>query len=270
VLSWNTTGISPLKRDEKGAQGNPAENITLFKTVSTDMGKYMVTYVRDTVDVVDHKRYFEIDFKAKDKSDSFKLHPDVIKQNKGMEGFSANPSSKHYWSKDIFAYITSFQENNVVDTSSFRNRVVKVGDTLFYSNGLMILDKVTVNPAEQKSKIMEGEMSLFLNMTVISKEGRRYPVNPGIAIKDQSSLRQINDTVLSQNLVVQFNKVMDQKSGKLEIGIKESAAITDLITLKVYEFPLINMLWLGVVVMTVGFGMSVQQRLKQKSNLKAV
>jgi cytochrome c-type biogenesis protein CcmF len=233
------------------------------------MGKYMVTYVKDTINPVDHKRYFEIDFSAKDKSDSFKLYPDVMKQNKGMEGFSANPSAKHYWFKDIFAYITSFQENNVADTATFRDKTIKTGDTLFYSNGLLILDKVVVNPDEQKTKLEPGEVSLFLNITVISKEGRKYQANPGIAIKGQS-LRFVNDTIRAQSLVLQFNKVIDQVNGKLEIGVKESGAITDLITLKVYEFPLINVLWLGVVVMVTGFGMAIRQRLLMKSNLKSV
>lgn len=269
VLSWNTTGITVLQKTEKGAQGDPAENLTLFKSVATDMGKYMVTYVKDTINPIDHKRYFEIDFKAKDGSANFKLYPDVMKQNKGMEGFSANPSSKHYWHKDIFAYITSFQENNAADTTTFRNKIVKTGDTLFYSNGLMILDKVAVNPDEQKSKLEAGEISLFLNLTVISKEGRKYQANPGIAIKGQS-LRFVNDTIRAQSLVIQFNKVIDQTTGKLEIGVKESGAITDLITLKVYEFPLINVLWLGVIVMVTGFGMAIRQRLVSKSNLKPV
>jgi cytochrome c-type biogenesis protein CcmF len=269
VLSWNTTGITVLQKNEKGAQGDPAENLTLFKSVSTDMGKYMVTYVKDTINPVDHKRYFEIDFSAKDKSDSFKLYPDVMKQNKGMEGFSANPSAKHYWFKDIFAYITSFQENNVADTATFRDKTIKTGDTLFYSNGIMILDKVVVNPDEQKTKLEPGEVSLFLNISVISKEGRKYQANPGIAIKGQS-LRFVNDTIRAQSLVLQFNKVIDQANGKLEIGVKESGAITDLITLKVYEFPLINVLWLGVVVMVTGFGMAIRQRLLMKANLKSV
>ena len=269
VLSWNTTGVTPLSKEAKGGQGDPAENLTLFKAVKTDMGKYMVTWIRDTIDNIDHKRYFEIEFIAKDKSDSFFLYPDVMKNNKGMEGFSANPSAKHYWHKDVFGYITSFQENNVADTTTFRNKVIKAGDTLYYGNGLMILDKVAINPVEQKARVEEGEVSLFLNMTIISKDGRRYPANPGIAIKGQT-LRLLNDTVRSQSLVLQFNKVLDQKTGQLELGVKESGAITELITLKVYEFPLINVLWLGIVVMTVGFGMSIRQRLLIKTNLKAV
>lgn len=265
VLSWNTTGVTPLKAEESGAKsaaGNPAENITLFKGLPTDMGKYMVTYVKDTVNEADRKRYFEIDFKKKDSTAAFKLYPDVIKQNKGGEGFSANPAAKHYWYKDIFVYITSFQENNHEDTVSFKNHEVKAGDTLFYGNGFMILNKVSVNPQDERSKYGSDETALFLDMTVIAKDGRRYPVKPGIALKGME-VRNIMDTVVSQSLVLKFNKVVDQQSGKLEIGVKESAAITDLITLKVYEFPMINILWLGVMIMVIGFVLSIIQRIRE-------
>jgi len=45
--------------------------------------------------------------------------------------------------------------------------------------------------------------------------------------------------------------------------VKESASLTNLITLKVYEFPFINILWLGIIVMTIGFMMSAYARLKK-------
>jgi cytochrome c-type biogenesis protein CcmF len=274
VLSWNTTGVTPLRQEdakERGnPAGNPAENITLFKGVATDMGRYMVTYTKDTINERDRKRYFEITFKAKQGKESFSLYPDVIKNNKGMEGFAANPAAKHYLHKDIFAYITSFQENDGEDTTQFVNREIKVGDTLFYSNGLLVLNKVDVNPPEQSALYANGETALFLDIAVLSKDGRRYAVNPGIAVNG-NSFRPIADTVTSQSLIIQYNKEKDDKNGLLEIGIKESGAITDLITLKVYEFPMINILWLGIVLMVVGFVMSIIQRNRQTQNkLKSV
>jgi cytochrome c-type biogenesis protein CcmF len=261
VLSKNTTGIAVFKKDKNE---DPAENITLFKGLPTDMGRYTVTYVQDTFNVAERKRFFEIDFKSKDGKDQFKLYPDLIKGNKGMEGMSANPSSQHYWYKDIFVYISAYQENNKADTATYRNRAMNVGDTIYYSNGLIILNKVLKSPTELKSKFAADEISVFLDFTVVTKDGRRYAAQPGIAIKDQS-LRQIPDTVKSQSLALQFNKVLDQNTGKLEIGVKESNQISDLITLKVYEFPMINVLWIGVIVMTIGFGMAIAQRLSKKS-----
>jgi cytochrome c-type biogenesis protein CcmF len=135
VLSWNTTGISPLRVESgKSPVGNPRENITLFEGISTDMGKFMVTYVRDTFDNLD-KRFFELKFIEKETQAAFFLYPDVLKNNKGMEGFSANPSSKHYWNKDIFVYVTSFQDNSKEDTTSFKPNQMAIGDSIFYSNG---------------------------------------------------------------------------------------------------------------------------------------
>jgi cytochrome c-type biogenesis protein CcmF len=271
VLSWNTTGITPLAQaapGEKNPAGNPAENLTLFKGVETDMGKFMVNYKRDTLNEADRKKYYEISFTAKDGSESFNLYPDVIKNNKGMEGFAANPASKHYWYKDIFVYITSFQQNDASDTTRFVDKDIKVGDTIYYSNGLMVLKSVSVNPASKKEILLPGETALFLNVDVTARDGRKYSAMPGIAI-DNSNIRQISDTVVAQSLVLQFNKVLDQDKGILQIGVKESGSITDLITLKVYEFPMINILWLGVIVMVVGFVMSIMQRYKAlKNNLK--
>lgn len=265
VLSWNTTGITPLTgdpKDKSNPAGDPAENITLFKGVATDMGQYMVTYAQDTLNERDRKRYFEIDFKAKKGGEHFKLYPDVIKQNKGGEGFSANPAAKHYWYKDIFVYITSFQENSKQDTSSFQPRELSKGDTLFYSRGMLVLNNVMLNPAQFRNKYPDADTAIFMDMTVISKDGRIYPANPGFAIK-HGQMRMITDTVVSQSLAIRFNKILDGSSGKFEIGVKESAAMTDLITLKVYAFPMINILWLGVVVMVTGFFMSIYQRVRR-------
>ncbi len=264
ILSWNTTGINVIQRDPNGKSpaGNPMENITLFEGISTDMGKYMVTYVRDTVDVLE-KKFFELKFaeKGPNKSikDSFYLYPDVLKNNKGMEGFSANPSSKHYWNKDIFVYVTSFQDHSKEDTVKFKPHQIKIGDSVFYSNGYVKLEKVLVNPNANRPA---GRNELVLQMAVHSTSGLTYEAKPAI-ILDGMTMHMVPDTIKAQNLILNFNNVVDQTKGLLEIGVKESSALSNLITLKVYEFPFINILWIGVIVMTLGFVLSTWNRVKQ-------
>jgi cytochrome c-type biogenesis protein CcmF len=267
VLSWNTTGINVIQKDPNGKSpaGNPMENITLFEGIATDMGKYNVTYVRDTVDNLE-KKFFELKFAEKGENisvkDSFYLYPDVLKNNKGMEGFSANPSSKHYWNKDIFVYVTSFQDHSNDDTVKFKPHQIKVGDSIFYSNGYVKLEKVLVNPNPNKT---EGVNELVLQMGVHSVTGLSYVANPTIRLEGMN-MRQIPDTIKAQNLILNFNNVVDQPKGILEIGLKESSSLSNLITLKVYEFPFINVLWIGVIVMTLGFMISTWARIKQLSN----
>jgi cytochrome c-type biogenesis protein CcmF len=225
------------------------------------MGKYMVTYTKDSFDVDDSKRYFVLNFNSKDGKEAFTIYPDVLRNTKGQEGFSPNPDSKHYLNRDIFAYVTSWTQNNAQeDTAQFRPASLKVGDTAFYSNGLMILKKVDVNrPDVQGAR--PGEMTLTLDMEVISRSGSRYPATPGIAIINDSTMRSLPDTVVAQSLVLNFNKIVDPKEGRMELGIKESGAITDLLTLKVLLFPYINLLWIGILVMVIGTLLSMRQRI---------
>jgi cytochrome c-type biogenesis protein CcmF len=239
--------------------GNPRENITLFEGVKTDMGKYDVTFVKDSFDAAG-KRYFNIQFENKKTKETFTLYPDILKNNK-MEGYAANPAAKHYWNQDIFIYITSYRDDTGEDTTKFHPVAIAEGDSVFYSNGYIKLSKVLVNP---KADIPAGTNQLQLQLDVVSKEGIHYLAQPSISVSSNNMMQQQWDTVKAQNLILSFNKVLDPSKRTLEIGVRESKALTDLITLKVYAFPYINILWIGVIVMTLGFCLSAYNRLLKK------
>ncbi len=224
TLSMNTTGINVF---EKTKDQDPAENITLFKGVKTDMGKYDVTYVRDTANGFDRKKYFELKFERKDGKENFYLYPDVLKNNKGQEGFSPNPDKKHYLTNDIFAYVTTWTgTSSEEDTATFRPALIKAGDTTFYSNGIIVLNRVAINPENFKRPVLQGETPVMLDMTVIAKDGRKYPLTPGFTVNlKDSSVRNLPDTVIAQNLIVRFDKISDETTGKIQIGIKETKTL---------------------------------------------
>jgi len=91
VLSVNY--LNPLnfgsENKEKGT-----ENMTLFKGIRTDMGKYWATYVKDSVDAFDKTTYFHVRMEKKDGKGDFVLTPDLIRNTKGQEGLSQNPDAK--------------------------------------------------------------------------------------------------------------------------------------------------------------------------------
>ena len=270
VLSYNTTGMSPLKIGDKES---PLENITLIKGLATDMGKYMVTYRKDTLNNRDRKRYYEINFKSKNGKEQFNLYPDIIENNKGQEGVTPNPDAKRYWNRDIFSYLTYLSDPEKIkakDTTTFRQREVRLGDTIFYSNGLMTINKVIVNPSNEKYHFANMDTALAVDISIISKEGNRYAAQPLLYVRN-GSIVLVEDTVMAESLILQFSQVKDQEKGVLQIGVRETGSVLDFVTLKAYEFPFINALWLGVMVMVVGFVMSIVQRVKQmKRTNKAV
>jgi cytochrome c-type biogenesis protein CcmF len=257
VLSYNTTGISPIKENDRE---KPAENLTLIQGISTDMNKFMVTYHADTFNVKDRKRYFRLNFAGKDGKENFNLYPDIIENNKGNEGLTANPDKRHYWNKDIFAYLTYILESkDAKDTTAYKAFKLKVKDTAFYSSGLFILNDIIKNPKNKRYNFSESDAVLMADVTVIGKNGTRYNAQPAIQV-DGENVISLPDTVMAQSLAFRFNKVGDVKDGTIELGVKESNAVVNLVTLKAIEFPFINLVWLGVIIMVIGFFVSLYRR----------
>ena len=259
VLSYNTTGIM-LNFDPEAKQ-NPMENITLLKGIRTDMGKYWATYIDgDSVDPRSKAEFFHVRMEKKDGTLNFDLYPSWLKSTKGQAQISANPDKYHFWNKDIFSYITASDNPSQrgEDTVQFKSNPVTIHDTVYYSKGYMVLDSVVFNPA--KYHFGRGDTAFMAHLTVVSRDSMRYTASPVYYVKNNAS-EFINDTVFAQNLAVRFMGIAD--GHKVNIGIKESSTMTPFVALKVYEFPQINILWIGTILMIIGFIMSIIWRRRQ-------
>jgi cytochrome c-type biogenesis protein CcmF len=261
VLSINTTGIN-LPFDPKSKQ-NPLENITLLKDVKTDMGKYYTTYLsNDSVNKAGNIIYFRINFQDKKTGESFDLWPNLIKNTKGVENYSNNPDKRHYLGHDIFTYISYANIlDKQKDTSGFVSHPVALHDTVFYSKGMMILDTVLINPNTDKYHFTALDTALLAKIRVISRDSMRYTIEPLLYVKD-NLVHRVADTLFAQNLAVELGSVMNDR--KIELRVKESSDMVPFVALKVYSFPQINLVWIGILVMVAGFWMSIFYRRKQR------
>jgi cytochrome c-type biogenesis protein CcmF len=98
-------------------------------------------------------------------------------------------------------------------------------------------------------------------MKVISNNGNGYVAAPSFTVINNTKFDKA-DSVIAQNLAFVFAGV-NNDNRKVVIGIKESDAITDFVTLKIYEFPFINAVWVGTLLIVAGFMISAISRIKQ-------
>ena len=259
VLSHNTTGIEVGLDPSQ----NPMENITLLKGVRTDMGKYWATYLNaDSVDTRSKTIFYNIYFEKKDGSRQFSLYPNLQRATKGQQQFSANPDKYHYWDRDVFTYVNAADnpETQKSDTAQFKAYPMAIRDTVWYSKGFIVLDTVLVNPDNGKVHFKPTDTALMARVTVVSRDSMRYTASPYFYLSNNSPI-YINDTVFAQDLALRFNRVGDNR--KIELGVKESAYMVPFVALKVLEFPQINVLWFGTIIMIIGFIMSIIWRRRQ-------
>jgi cytochrome c-type biogenesis protein CcmF len=258
ILSYNTSGIAiPFGEDSKEKTG---ENLTLIKGRKSDMGKYWVTYEGQEKLPKKDKWLFNIRFEKKDSTEDFVLTPVAYVNPKGQEGITSEPDSRHYWNQDVFTYITALPDpEKNKDTATFRNNLLNPGDSVFYSNGFIILEEVNAKDS-LPVEIFGPQGSLHeASLKVYSKTGSVYNIAPTLAFAKGGFLA-IPDSIMAENLVFQLRKVNPDKS--IELGIKESDTVMDYVTLKAYKFPFINILWAGIIITAIGILISMVRRIQ--------
>src|SRR5690606_32183702 len=100
ILSYNTSGI-PIDFGKESKE-KTGENLTLVKGVPMKMGKFDVTYVKDSAHPKKQQWYYQIHFKSREDEEEFTLWPNAFVNYKGNEGLMANPDARHYWGHDVF------------------------------------------------------------------------------------------------------------------------------------------------------------------------
>jgi cytochrome c-type biogenesis protein CcmF len=246
-------GIDPLTK----SADNPAENMNLVRDLPNKMDRYTVTYMNDSAGHEKGRRYFNILFEEKNAKERFLLRPDVylMKDN----NMSSNPDIKTYLTHDIFTYISyALNPEKNSDTSTFKIHELSEGDTFFYRKGYIRLDRVVKNPQQNKFRILPKGPSVMAVLSVNGSDSIRREATPLVVI-DSFQLQNFDDTVYAQNLFLRFAGITDDGK-KIKIGIREPDTMIDFVTIKAYRFPYIILVWLGLIIMSIGFTVSTIQR----------
>ena len=231
------------------------------------MGKFDVEYLGDSAHPKKQQWYYKIHFKSRTDDEEFTLSPNAFVNYKGNEGLMANPDSRHYWDHDVFTYISALPnpEKNQ-DTVSFKNNSVKIGDSIFYSKGFLVLEKIATKDNMPFEGFQPGDKATVASLKVHSFNKTSYTAEP-LLISQKGNSFAMPDTVMSESLIVRINRIGDDGTSA-DIGVKESSAILEYVTLKAYKFPFINVLWLGIIITAIGIIISMVRRI-QLNRLRA-
>jgi len=251
----------------KESKENPRENLMLPRNFPVQMGDYHVTYAGDSLTDGDAKTYYLVRYERREPetgkvAEQFTLHPDAFLSNRGEQGLTPNPDSKHYLTKDIFTYVTAVPiKDDAADTAQYTKHQIAAGDSVFFSNGLIVLETLDPQPKNRNYTAQQGDLAVGAKLKVFTKNNEQYNMLPVYYIRDSSFEYSVADTVFPLSLYVRFSKILP-KDNKIEIEVKESTTFKDYIVMKALVFPYINVLWVGTLIMIVGFLMSIVQKVK--------
>lgn len=282
TISANTSGMDIRSISPEGSN---EENIYLRRGDTLPMGDYMVTYsarafeVRNGTDYV----HFNVDFHERDGMNAgeklFTLRP-FIQKNEQM-GNASEPDTRHYLHKDIYSYVkftpSSSLEKEAMQESSdayeaARNNTLAVGDTMYVDNGIIILDSI----AKTKMQFYKSNDSLGSftkrDTNIIGVDAYFHIIDRTFSARSMVTsyfVNKANGTTRQQEAIDEptgtklvFWKVRPENGS---IDVYSSVLLSkkpDYVVIEVSEFPAINVLWLGCLVMIVGTAIAIRERIR--------
>jgi cytochrome c-type biogenesis protein CcmF len=76
----------------------------------------------------------------------------------------------------------------------------------------------------------------------------------------------VADTIPNLALYIRFDKILPSQK-KIELQVKQSDVVNDYIVMKAYVFPFINILWIGTLIMVLGFLLTLRKRILEGQRL---
>ena len=179
LVSWGVFGSLPSLAELENPSILSASEV--YAADGRLMGKYYVTYERDSVHPQKSLWYYIVKFEKPNGKGGFELTPNAFVNYKGEQGLMANPDAKHYLDHDIFTYITSLPDpSKNKDTSAFKTANLDVGDTVFYSKGFAVLEGLTSVKEVPGIEFGPNDSVTMATMKVYSKTSPTYTVKPTI------------------------------------------------------------------------------------------
>jgi cytochrome c-type biogenesis protein CcmF len=277
VVSKNDKGSINIAGFDKAA-GDARENIMIYKNEPVKMGEYTVTYIGDSTSEPNH--YYKVDYKRFDANgklaEEFVLRPNV--QINPQMGLTPSPDTKHYLLHDLYTHITALpvpkekpagmqedaahgEENDNKNYDAPVAHEVAVGDTIRFREGYMILRSLNKEAKVQNIPLTDSDIAIGAKIDVVAN-GKTYQTEPVYMIKSKNVFyfaRKVEDAGLKLGLT----KILPDKN-KVEITVyQQPENKKPWIVMRALDFPYINFLWTGTVLMIIGFLLSIFRRNKE-------
>ncbi len=194
---------------------------------------------------------------------AFTLRPNV-KKNPDF-GNVAEPATKHFLHKDLYTHVQYGDLETDPDTSGYsdpRSVEVEVGDTIPTTDHIAVLTRITGNVDHDKHKLLPNDMAAKAVLKVHGRDGETYTAEPLYIIRDSSLV--VPDEAVVEEAGLKFRLAsIDPDSKKLTIELAErNSPSRDFIVVKALVFPWINILWIGCILMILGTGLAIRNRVK--------
>ncbi|MGD1841947.1 MAG: cytochrome c biogenesis protein CcsA [Thermonemataceae bacterium] len=237
----------------------------VLKDVYHNGKKYFTT--GDTIATQPENIYYKVEYKDK-KGRIFHLFPRLqINAQMGEGGFAVSPDIKKKFGKDLYTHVTMIypDPNEGRQWGDMEEYTVSLKDTFFLNDYVAIFEGVEPLKSTPLMQLSEGEMAVQARLRIMGKNKEHF-VTPTFLIRQEDGMVARPPEVLPElGLQLTFLNINPQTQ---EFTFGVNAGQKDFIIMKAIEKPMINLLWIGAIIMLVGFGMAIKRRFESPKKVR--
>jgi cytochrome c-type biogenesis protein CcmF len=220
----------------------------------------MLYKAKDTFEIFPENTYFEIQLVSAN-GKSHTLYP-RIQANPTM-GAASSPDIKRDASKDLYAHVVSRTPREEVEWSKPEEIKIAANEQFFANDYVCVLEKVERIFSVGGVKLDSADVAVKAIIRV-KGEYQEYIADPIFIIRNRMVGRIPHEI---KDLGVQLTLLnIHPEENKFSVGINTRQK--DWIVLKALEKPMINMLWIGTLVLMTGLSMAMVRRFREFNKMK--
>ena len=199
--------------------------------------------------------------------------------NNPKMGLVSSPDTKHYLFHDLYTHISmapeqafSFgdeaaghgEENDDANYNPPTTHDVNIGDTIPFREGNIILVALKKDAHVQNITLSPNDVAIGAILKIES-HGQIYSAEPVFMVKDNNGFdfaRKVDDA----GLKLRLTNITPNKDGSAKVQLmvyEQPESKKPYIVMRAIEFPYINFLWSGTVIMVIGVLLSIFRRNKE-------
>ncbi len=252
----------PLAHATGVQMGESRDNFVLERGQTRQVGDYRVTYA-DRQPTPEGYTSYRLDF-VDGRGRAFTMNPVVYKSRK--EQWIQHPDIQSYVEKDIFTAVSP-SVMFVSDKDEAPGQVTLArGDSVLLAGGQYILRFTGFDLNVDKAVLpAEADISVAAALSVTDRRsGETRMLQPVYVILKDRSQRFVKAGLEDWGLDVAFTG-MNVDNGQINLAVGGLAVDEeDWLVVQAYEKPFISVLWLGVLILSLGFGVALYRRISER------
>ena len=247
-----------IRKSDVILTGDP--DVVLAKTAMNVDG---TTYnPKDTIEIRGENTFYEIQLQRGEKK--YTLFPRA-QINPDMGGLLVSPDIYRTVSADLYTHVSSVMKpTEDEEWSKLEEIKTKLGQEFFANDYVATLESVD-RVFEVEGVVLTNEDVAVKATVRIQGEQGDYVAEPLFVIKDKL-VGRIPDEVKDLGVRITLMNIHPETS---EFTIGLNTRQKDWVVIKALEKPYINVLWIGTLVLMIGFGIAMTRRIREFTKMKA-